>query len=227
MNKTVKIIIYIAASAWVVKCIQEMIVHFGKNSIGDYIGAICMMVLPVVFIIWLIKDRERKYNQFIDKRRKEENDRIERINSLQYNLPVLEVPSLHLGNVQVHYYGQGSLLETENKMVGMVSRSHQEIKERPSFFESSRHRNYYSNGSEQSQALYDNVSSLYQGEVVITDRSVIFINPQEGFEIKIQDIAVTDEYNDGVSIQSGVESYQILLEDPKYFIAILDVLRER
>lgn len=226
IKKALKIILYVFAALWVISAIHSFTAEPSNDRISDFIGLLFLIAIPVVPISWHeIKNakRRKELKKRIIKADKEES----KIRSLQYGLPVLEVPSLHLGNVQVHYYGPGRLLETENKMVGMVSRSHQEIKERPSFFESNRHRNYYSNGSEQSQALYNDVSSLYRGDVVITDRGVVFINPQKGFEVKIQDIAVTDLYNDGVSIQSGGESHQLLIEDPGYFIAILDVLRER
>jgi len=129
-----------------------------------------------------------------------------------------------LGNAKLHYYEPAVLLYEENKMVGLINESTKDTRRLASFFNSD-YEQYKSKSTGISKAVYEDISYHYHGELAITSKSIIFINQEKGFEIKVNDIAFVQEYSNGVSIQNGDDVYLILIDEPRYFIAILNTLK--
>jgi len=178
-----------------------------------------MLVLVIIaflgFVISLIirKNKKRK-EELLIKKIEEENRKIE---NLKFGLPIIDKPSLLLGSDKLHYYEPATLLVTKNKVVGYTGggggvsvRIAKGI--------------YLRSGSGRRQPIHRDVTSQYYGNLAVTNDRIIFINSQKGFDIKIKNISVIEPYSDGVVIQAKNKSYALLLDTPRYFCELLNII---
>lgn len=201
---------------WFALCVIALIKGAGKYSFEDNVVMIALAIIPVIIFYGLF------FKNIVKAKKKVEIEN-EKIRNLQNGLPILNVPSLCLGDAKVHYYEAAELLNTENKLIGLNNQSKGTMQK--SLVNGEIFDLHVTKSSGTSQAVYDDVTSTYNGEFAITDKNIIFINSQKGFEIKMDDLAFAQAYSDRISLQSGKDTYQILLGEPKYCMAILNQIR--
>lgn len=224
MSNGKRYVIYFVLGVWALICLGIIIKNFDRYSFGDNIVVIGMAIFPmaIMYLHHLSKLRqqayiEKKNNELIEK----EN---EKINKLNDGLPILDIPSLFFADANVHYFEPASLLDTKNKMVGLINESKNYGYERPSLiFENVNVTKSSSYGS--SQAIYNDITYRYNGNLAITSKGIVFINQEKGFELKLNEIAFMQEFSDGVSIQHDNNVYKILLKEPRYFMAVIKHVR--
>lgn len=128
-------------------------------------------------------------------------------------LPVIDDTSVFLGNGEVAvYYCAATRRETKTRMVGRTggySGGTVRIAKGLSIH----------TGSSSSHPIYDDVDTHYDGELVLTNRRVIFISDQKGFEVAYSSITAGSYHSDGITIQKGSHTYSLLL--PKANLAVL------
>ena len=80
-------------------------------------------------------------------------------------------------------------------------------------------------GGSSSTPVYGDVSTHYDGELVVTNKRLIFLSEQKGFEVAYNKITAVTTYSDGFSIQSGTHTYVLLLTKPDLAITAFDSVR--
>ena len=80
-------------------------------------------------------------------------------------------------------------------------------------------------GSHTSTPIYGRVQKTYNGQFVITNERIIFINALKGFEVAVTKITAITPYNDGIGIQAGSKAYKIMLPYNDYAIKVLNMMR--
>lgn len=119
-------------------------------------------------------------------------------------LPIVSVPMfLQMDEVAV-YYCRAARQETKNRVVG-VSGSYGGGTARIAKGFS------VHTGSSSSTPIYGDVYFNYDGEFVITNRRVVFLSDNKGFELSHNNITAATAYADGFAFQSKNSSYVILL----------------
>lgn len=171
------------------------------------LGPLLMLIILFIIIVRVAKKKKRKEELQIKEMIEEENRKIE---ELEIGLPVINSTRLLLGDDTLRYYELATLQVTENKVVGYKTGTRKGITDRIS--------------SGRSKAVYRDVISKFEGNLAVTDKRIIFINNQKGFDIKIKDISVIEPYSDGVVIQAKSESYYLVLVFPRYFMELLNAI---
>ena len=127
-------------------------------------------------------------------------------------LPIVDTPLfLSSGEVAV-YYSVATRQETKHRVVGRTGGySGGTVRIAKGF---SIH-----TGSSSSRPVYGDVSTHYDGELVLTNKRLVFLSNQKGFEVPYTAITAATSYSDGLSIQSRSHTYTLLL--PKADLAVL------
>ena len=68
---------------------------------------------------------------------------------------------------------------------------------------------YVRSGSSASKRIYGDVTTAYNGTLVVTSRRIVFLNPQKGFEIPFSKITGLYSTFDTLTLQQGSKSYVI------------------
>lgn len=137
-----------------------------------------------------------------------ENDQLPVIDS-QY-LPIL----LQAGEVG-HYITQASVSEEKRQVVGHTGGS-------AGFSFRVAKGVYFRTGESKSRAVYSNVTHAYPGNLIITNKRVIFLQTQKGFDIPIKGLTAVNPITDGVLIQYKGKAYTVLLPKPEYPWAVIN-----
>ncbi len=157
-------------------------------------------------------------------RKEKEKNENDKINNLQSGLPIIDIPSIFLDNAQLHFYEPATLLTSENRMLGLINETYGTTTKIYRLFQNYTDK-YNTQSIGKSQAVYGDVDLHYGGELAITEKSIIFIHQQKGFEIKLDHIALMQPFADGIGIQSEDKVYQLLIDEPRYFIAIVNYIK--
>lgn len=80
-------------------------------------------------------------------------------------------------------------------------------------------------GGSTSQPIYGDVSTQYPGELVITNKRVIFLATQKGFELKHTNILAASLYSDGFTLQSKSKTYELIVPYPSLALIAFDGVR--
>lgn len=197
---------------WTFICVSNIIFFFDTHSIGsilELVGAIC---IPwALYIGAKVSNAKSKAKAVENEERKLQELR-------EGRLPVINIPNLFLGNAQLRFYQMVTISMSENQLVGFNSISKGRSRE---IWDGS----YKTRSNTTSEAVYGKVTSKYTGQLAITDNSIIFINDEKGFEIKIAEVALLTAYADGVGIQSRDYSFTILLREPRYFVTLIKCIQ--
>lgn len=68
---------------------------------------------------------------------------------------------------------------------------------------------YVHSGSSASRKIYGDVTTVYNGTLVVTSRRIVFLNPEKGFEIPLSKITGLYSTFDTLTLQHGNKSYII------------------
>lgn len=78
-------------------------------------------------------------------------------------------------------------------------------------------------GAGRSQNIYQDVTDRFNGQLVVTNQRIIFINSQHGFECRLKDIsAITEAGENEVIIQTSGKAYDLSVVSR---MLLMDVLR--
>lgn len=79
-------------------------------------------------------------------------------------------------------------------------------------------------GGGASQTVYDDVTDSFGGVVVLTNRRIVFLAKQNGFDCKLSAISAILPEGDGLMIQAGAKNYRLAVVQQGYFSKALDMV---
>ena len=77
-------------------------------------------------------------------------------------------------------------------------------------------------GGGASQTVYDDVTDSFPGQIVLTNRRIVFLAQQNGFDCKLDAISAITPEGDRIMIQAGTKNYRLLVAQQGHFAKILD-----
>ena len=114
----------------------------------------------------------------------------------QGELPVVTGTPVLLEEGEVaHYYAPATKIVTKNKAVGRTSRT-----------------------------VYGEVTETYSGAIVLTNRRIVFIHNQAGFECKISALTAVTPVDGSVVVQAGSKTYQFSVARQDLFVSALSMV---
>lgn len=82
-------------------------------------------------------------------------------------------------------------------------------------------------GGGSSQNVRSDVTDYFTGAVVLTNRRLVFLHNQAGFECKLSSVSAVTPLTDSILIQSGTKSYQLLVARSDLFETVLRAVVEK
>ncbi len=79
-------------------------------------------------------------------------------------------------------------------------------------------------GGGASQTVYDDVTDAFAGQVVLTDRRIVFLANQNGFDCKLAAISAITPEGDRIMIQAGSKSYRLTVAQQGHFAKVLEMV---
>lgn len=79
-------------------------------------------------------------------------------------------------------------------------------------------------GGGASNTVYDDVTDAFAGKVVLTNRRIVFMASQNGFDCKLDAISAIMPEGDGVMIQAGAKSYRLAVAQQGHFAKVLEMV---
>lgn len=136
----------------------------------------------------------------------------------QGELPVLTGTPVLLEEGEVaHYYAPATKIVTKNKAVGRTG-SGAGVRVRVAKGVS------VSTGGGSSRAVYGEVTETYSGAIVLTNRRIVFIHNQAGFECKISALTAVTPVDGSVVVQAGSKTYQFSVARQDLFVSALSMV---
>ena len=133
-------------------------------------------------------------------------------------LPVLSsVPVILEEGEQAHFFAPARRYITKKKAVGRTG-SGGGISVRVAKGVSVR------SGGGASQTVYDDVTDAFDGLAVLTNRRIVFLAKQNGFDCKLSTISAILPEGDGLMIQAGAKNYRLTVAQQGYFSKALDMV---
>ena len=119
----------------------------------------------------------------------------------QGELPVVTGTPVLLEEGEVaHYYAPATKIVTKNKGVSV------------------------STGGGSSRTVYGEVTETYSGAIVLTNRRIVFIHNQAGFECKISALTAVTPVDGSVVVQAGSKTYQFSVARQDLFVSALSMV---
>ena len=72
--------------------------------------------------------------------------------------------------------------------------------------------------------VYDDVTDAFDGLAVLTNRRIVFLAKQNGFDCKLSTISAILPEGDGLMIQAGAKNYRLTVAQQGYFSKALDMV---
>lgn len=136
----------------------------------------------------------------------------------QGELPVVTGTPVLLEEGEVaHYYAPATKIVTKNKAVGRTG-SGAGVRVRVAKGVS------VSTGGGSSRTVYGEVTETYSGAIVLTNRRIVFIHNQAGFECKISALTAVTPVDGSVVVQAGSKTYQFSVARQDLFVSALSMV---
>ena len=120
-------------------------------------------------------------------------------------LPVLSsVPVILDDGEQAHFFAPARRYITKKKAVGRTG-----------------------SGGGASQTVYDDVTDAFAGRVVLTNRRIVFLAEQNGFECKLSAISAIAPEGGRLLIQAGSKSYGLAVAQQGHFAKVLEMVARK
>lgn len=133
-------------------------------------------------------------------------------------LPVLPGVPVVLGEGEVaHFFGPARRYITKTKAVGRTG-SGGGVSVRVAKGVSLR------TGGGASQTVYNDVTDSFVGQVILTNRRIVFLSKQNGFDCKLDAISAITPEGDRLMIQAGAKTYRLTVERQGHFAKALDMV---
>lgn len=81
-----------------------------------------------------------------------------------------------------------------------------------------------STGGGSSRTVYGEVTETYSGAIVLTNRRIVFIHNQAGFECKISALTAVTPVDGSVVVQAGSKTYQFSVARQDLFVSALSMV---
>ena len=136
------------------------------------------------------------------------------------NTPFMEetaTPVLLEEGEVAHYYAPATKIVTKNKAVGRTG-SGAGVRVRVAKGVS------VSTGGGSSRTVYGEVTETYSGAIVLTNRRIVFIHNQAGFECKISALTAVTPVDGSVVVQAGSKTYQFSVARQDLFVSALSMV---
>ena len=139
----------------------------------------------------------------------------------QGELPVVTGTPVLLEEGEIaHYYAPATKIVTKNKAVGRTG-SGAGVRVRVAKGVSVR------SGGGASQTVYDDVTDAFAGRVVLTNRRIVFLAEQNGFECKLSAISAIAPEGGRLLIQAGSKSYGLAVAQQGHFAKVLEMVARK
>lgn len=79
-------------------------------------------------------------------------------------------------------------------------------------------------GGGASQTVYDDVTDSFAGQVVLTDRRIVFLAKQNAFDCRLDAISAIAPEGDRIMIQAGAKSYRLAVAQQGHFAKVLEMV---
>lgn len=133
-------------------------------------------------------------------------------------LPVLPGVPVVLGEGEVaHFFGPARRYITKTKAVGRTG-SGGGVSVRVAKGVSLRA------GGGASQTVYNDVTDSFVGQVILTNRRIVFLAKQNGFDCKLGAISAITPEGDRLMIQAGAKTYRLTVDRQGHFAKALDMV---
>lgn len=133
-------------------------------------------------------------------------------------LPVLTgVPVILADGEAAHFFGPARRYITKTKAVGRTG-SGSGVSVRVAKGVS------VSTGGGSSRTVYGEVTDTYSGAIVLTNRRIVFIHNQAGFECKISALTAMTPVDGSVVVQAGSKTYQFSVARQDLFVSALSMV---
>lgn len=133
-------------------------------------------------------------------------------------LPVLPGVPVVLGEGEVaHFFGPARRYITKTKAVGRTG-SGGGVSVRVAKGVSLR------TGGGASQTVYNDVTDSFVGQVILTNRRIVFLAKQNGFDCKLDAISAITPEGDRLMIQAGAKTYRLTVDRQGHFAKALDMV---
>lgn len=132
-------------------------------------------------------------------------------------LPVLPGVPVVLGEGEVaHFFGPARRYITKTKAVGRTG-SGGGVSVRVAKGVSLR------TGGGSSQTVYNDVTDSFVGQVILTNRRIVFLSKQNGFDCKLDAISAIAPEGDRLLIQAGAKTYRRAVAHQGHFATVLEM----
>lgn len=196
----------------------EFLSRFSGYSIENKVFVIISFAVTA-WLIWSIVKESQKNKLESIKRQEDVQALIDRINTGY--IPKLERCSLILKNgefacAEVRTY----LVETKNKVVGSTG-SGGGVSVRIT------RGVYVRSGTSGSKKIYKNITEKHLGNLVITNKRIVFLNDKKGFEVSYRSlIGLFPSAKNVLVVQTKSKSYTILLQEPVVYEMLIRALTQ-
>lgn len=82
-------------------------------------------------------------------------------------------------------------------------------------------------GGGASQTVYDDVTDVFDGQIVLTNRRIVFLASQNGFDCKLNTISAIVPEGDLIMIQAGAKSYRLAVALQGHFAKVLEAVARK
>lgn len=136
-------------------------------------------------------------------------------------LPVLAGVPVILGDGEVaHFFGPARRYITKTKAVGRTG-SGSGVSVRVAKGVSVR------TGGGSSRTVYDDVTDAFAGQVILTNRRIVFLAKQNGFDCKLDAISAITPEGDRLMIQAGSKTYRLAVAQQGHFAKVLEMVARK
>ncbi|WP_313583976.1 hypothetical protein [Lacrimispora sp.] len=182
------------------------IVNFNKYSVSNKLVCIIFFVATILLSFTMIMGKNKSIRQTI--REKKANEAA--IQSLRAgNIPRLDTSSLILKEGEFSSFECDTYTSTvKNKLVGSTgSGGGVSVKVVKGL--------YLRSGTFGSRRIYKDVVEKYHGKFIVTNKRLVFLNSDKGFEIPYPKLTSVYSSGDTLNIQSQNKSFGVYLSSPE------------
>ena len=79
-------------------------------------------------------------------------------------------------------------------------------------------------GGGASRTVYNDVTDFFDGQVVLTNRRIVFLAKQGGFDCKMTAISAITPEGDRIMVQAGKDAYRLSVPQQGHFMKVLDAV---
>lgn len=133
---------------------------------------------------------------------------------------VSNTPVLLTENEIAHFYAPATKIVTKNRAIGKTGNG-AGVRVRVAKGVS------VSTGGGSSRTIFGEVSETYSGSLVLTNKRIVFIHSQSGFECKISSLTAVTPVGDSIVIQAGSKTYQFFVARQDLFVSAFSMVTQK